>query len=144
MLRPTPITPQPHRLSVQDATTEFEALHSSKAWKLLEDYYVGEVEQSPQDAASTKVEAKIAGPPIVLTSNAWVKLPLESRTELSHDTRLLRFALPTKEHRLGLPVGQHLFLKGKSDEGKMVMRAYTPVGEGLGYVDFVIKASILR
>jgi len=49
-------------------------------------------------------------------------------------------ALPSQQHVLGLPVGQHLFLKGKNgDTGKVVMRAYTPVGDGVGYVDFVIK-----
>ena len=78
------------------------------------------------------------GVPTVL-GRAWVKLPLETRQELSSDTRLFRFALPSKQHRLGLPVGQHLFIKAKSPAGKIVMRAYTPVGEGPGYVDFVIK-----
>jgi len=79
------------------------------------------------------------GVPVVLSGKSWAKLPLESRKELSDDTRLFRFALPTKEHRLGLPVGQHLFIKAKTGAGKVVMRAYTPVGDGPGYVDFVIK-----
>jgi len=39
---------------------------------------------------------------------------------------------------LGLPVGQHLFIRADVD-GKKVMRAYTPLGSGAGYVDFVIK-----
>lgn len=29
--------------------------------------------------------------------------------------------------------------QAKSADGKPVMRAYTPVGDGKGYVDFVIK-----
>jgi len=70
---------------------------------------------------------------------AWVALPLAKRVELSHDTRLFRFALPSEKHRVGLPVGQHLFIKARTAAGKLVMRAYTPVGEGFGYVDFVIK-----
>ena len=35
-------------------------------------------------------------------------------------------------------VGQHIFLKGTVD-GKPVMRAYTPVGYGPYYVEFIIK-----
>ena len=30
----------------QDCTEEFEALHSSKAWKILEEYYIGDLEGS--------------------------------------------------------------------------------------------------
>lgn len=65
-------------------------------------------------------------------------LPLEKRIEISHDTRLFRFSLPSKEHVLGLPVGQHLFIACVVD-GKKVLRAYTPLTSGAGYVDFVIK-----
>lgn len=49
-------------------------------------------------------------------------LPLEKRVELSHDTRLFRFSLPSKEHVLGLPVGQHLFIRADID-GKKVPAA---------------------
>ena len=82
----------------------------------------------PLDAAS----------PITL-KKGFITLPLASRTEISHDTRVFRFSLPTPEHELGLPVGQHLFIKAKSASGESVMRAYTPMGCGKGYVDFVIK-----
>jgi len=75
----------------------------------------------------------------VLQKGKWVKLALESRKEVSHDTRLFRFALPSGEHLLGLPTGQHLFIKALGEDGKSVMRAYTPYGHGPGYVDFVIK-----
>ena len=68
----------------------------------------------------------------------YVTLPLEKRVELTHDTRLFRFSLPTKTHVLGLPVGQHLFISSVI-EGKKVLRAYTPLDSGVGYVDFVIK-----
>ena len=37
-------------------------------------------------------------------------VPLQEKKELSHDTRLFRFKLPSDNHRLGLPVGQHLNL----------------------------------
>ena len=79
-----------------------------------------------------------SGPPRTLDKKKYVTLALEKRVDVSHDTRLFRFALPTKEHVLGLPVGQHMFMSCVID-GKKVMRAYTPLDSGVGYVDFVIK-----
>ena len=79
-----------------------------------------------------------SGPPRTLDKTKYVTLPLEKRIELSADTRLFRFSLPSKEHCLGLPVGQHLFISAVIN-GKKTMRAYTPLGHGMGYVDFVIK-----
>ena len=40
-------------------------------------------------------------------------------------TTVLRFALPTKDHILGLPVGQHIHLSARIN-GSMVVRPYTP------------------
>ena len=37
--------------------------------------------------------------------NVKYALKLIEKIELSHDTRLFRFALPSKEHCLGLPIG---------------------------------------
>jgi len=128
-----------------DCTEEFEALHSSKAWTLLEKYYIGELAGSsptsliPVVAVSDPKPATAADAnPITLEKGKYATLPLEKRVELSHDTRLFRFSLPSKTHILGLPVGQHLFLRADID-GKKVLRAYTPFAVGLGYVDFVIK-----
>jgi len=123
-----------------DCTEEFEALHSSKAWKLLDDYYIGELALDVSDKEnSKKATAADEGPPLALAGGKWVKMPLIEKEELSHDTRRFRFGLQSQEHELGLPIGQHLFIKGKSADGKVVMRAYTPLGCGKGYVDFVIK-----
>ena len=36
---------------------------------------------------------------------------LIEKEEISHNTRRFRFALPTKKHRIGLPIGQHISLK---------------------------------
>lgn len=51
-----------------------------------------------------------------------------------------RFGLPTTEHILGLPIGQHIHLIATINE-ENVIRAYTPVSsdEDRGYVDLVIK-----
>ncbi|XP_061466491.1 NADH-cytochrome b5 reductase 2 isoform X1 [Rhineura floridana] len=71
-----------------------------------------------------------------------IKYPLclIEREEVSHDTRRFRFGLPSSEHILGLPVGQHVYLSAKVG-GNLVIRAYTPVSsdEVKGYVDLIIK-----
>ncbi|XP_019749242.1 NADH-cytochrome b5 reductase 3 [Hippocampus comes] len=67
-------------------------------------------------------------------------LRLIDKQIVSHDTRKFRFALPSREHVLGLPVGQHIYLSAKID-GKLVVRPYTPTSsdDDKGYVDLVIK-----
>jgi nitrate reductase (NAD(P)H) len=122
-----------------DCTEEFEALHSSKAWSLLEKHFIGVLASDPSASPAAPTKSPAESPkPVALNPKQWVSLPLLSNDKLSHDTRLFRFALQSEEHALGLPTGQHLFIKATID-GKPVMRAYTPVGHGLGYVDFVIK-----
>ncbi|KAJ0179447.1 hypothetical protein K1T71_005159 [Dendrolimus kikuchii] len=72
--------------------------------------------------------------------NVKYALPLIEREEISHDTRRFRFGLPSSEHVLGLPIGQHIHLSAKMDDD-LIIRAYTPVSsdEEKGYVDLVIK-----
>lgn len=85
--------------------------------------------------------AKSSGAPrTLLEPNEKYYLPLIEKEEISHDTRRFRFGLPTPEHVLGLPVGQHIHLIASINE-ELVIRAYTPVSsdENLGYVDLVIK-----
>uniref|UniRef100_A0A3Q4AW69 NADH-cytochrome b5 reductase n=1 Tax=Mola mola TaxID=94237 RepID=A0A3Q4AW69_MOLML len=67
-------------------------------------------------------------------------LRLIDKQIVSHDTRKFRFALPSPEHVLGLPIGQHIYLSVKID-GKLVVRPYTPVSsdEDKGFVDLVVK-----
>ncbi|XP_019371268.1 PREDICTED: NADH-cytochrome b5 reductase 3 [Gavialis gangeticus] len=67
-------------------------------------------------------------------------LRLIDKEEVSHDTRRFRFALPTREHILGLPIGQHIYLSTRID-GNLVIRPYTPVSsdDDKGFVDLVVK-----
>ncbi|OQV18334.1 NADH-cytochrome b5 reductase 2 [Hypsibius exemplaris] len=71
---------------------------------------------------------------------AKIALPLIEKKIVSHDTRIFRFGLPTAEHCLGLPIGQHIFLTAKID-GKTVIRPYTPISsdDDLGYTDLLVK-----
>jgi len=72
--------------------------------------------------------------------NAKYALKLIEKIELSHDTRLFRFALPSQEHCLGLPIGQHIYLSARIN-GSLVVRPYTPTtcDEDLGHMDLVVK-----
>jgi cytochrome-b5 reductase len=71
-----------------------------------------------------------------------IKYPLKlvDKEILSHDSRRFRFALPSMNHILGLPIGQHVYLTCKVD-GNLVIRPYTPVSsdDDEGFVDLVVK-----
>ncbi|XP_053600183.1 NADH-cytochrome b5 reductase 2 isoform X2 [Plodia interpunctella] len=85
---------------------------------------------------STKGKKKVA----LVDPNTKYQLPLIEREDISHDTRRFRLGLPSVEHVLGLPIGQHIHLSAKIDDD-LVIRAYTPVSsdDDKGYVDLVIK-----
>jgi len=76
-----------------------------------------------------------------------VKLTLAKRVQLSHNVVRYTFALPSAEHVLGLPIGQHVHLSTMmanprtGGEKKYVSRAYTPVSNDadVGVVELVIK-----
>ncbi|XP_071075195.1 NADH-cytochrome b5 reductase 3 isoform X2 [Dasypus novemcinctus] len=80
--------------------------------------------------------------PAITLESPDVKYPLRliDKEIISHDTRRFRFALPSPEHVLGLPVGQHIYLSARID-GSLVIRPYTPVSsdDDKGFVDLVIK-----
>ncbi|XP_011143110.1 NADH-cytochrome b5 reductase 3 isoform X2 [Harpegnathos saltator] len=85
-------------------------------------------------------EKKKSAPILLVDSVVKYSLPLIQKDIISHDTRRFRFGLPTPNHILGLPIGQHVHLTAKV-EGEVVIRAYTPVSsdDDQGYVDLVIK-----
>lgn len=126
-----------------DATEDFVAIHSVKATKMLEKYYIGDLDTST-------VKKKVAGDDELqdakgnkLALNPRKKTPfkLQNKIVLSRDSFLLDFALPTKEHVLGLPTGKHIFFSAKIND-EMVVRRYTPISSNydVGCVKFVIKA----
>jgi len=67
-------------------------------------------------------------------------LKLAEKITISHDTRLFRFELPSKNHILGLPIGQHVYLSATVN-GQLVVRPYTPVSsdDDLGHMDLLVK-----
>ncbi|CAP36264.1 Protein CBG18935 [Caenorhabditis briggsae] len=76
----------------------------------------------------------------LLDDSVKYSLPLIEKFEISHDTRKFRFGLPSKDHILGLPIGQHVYLSATID-GKLIVRPYTPVSsdEDKGFVDLMVK-----
>ncbi|CAN0183143.1 unnamed protein product [Pylaiella littoralis] len=78
---------------------------------------------------------------VALQPEVYTAFRLQEKEELSHDTRMFRFALQTPKHVLGLPIGQHVSMKFVDADGKTVTRSYTPTSSdlNLGHVDFVIK-----
>ncbi|GAB2271981.1 Nitrate reductase [NADH] 1 [Dionaea muscipula] len=164
-----------------DCTEEFDAIHSAKAQKLLEDYYIGElmpssvISNSSSSSSSSEVEDStvssslhtssvhganinaISDQPAPFSeiamqlqprqSNVALKSPREKipwklieKVSMSHDVRRFRFALPEKDHILGLPVGKHVSVYATID-GKLCVRAYTPTSsfKTVGFVDLVVK-----
>ena len=65
---------------------------------------------------------------------------LAHKENISHDTRLFRFQLPSVKHVLGLPIGQHIYLTAHIND-ELVKRPYTPTtsDDNQGYFDLVIK-----
>ncbi|XP_021859501.2 NADH--cytochrome b5 reductase 1 [Spinacia oleracea] len=76
-----------------------------------------------------------------LDPETFKEFKLVERTELSHNVAKFRFALPTPDSVLGLPIGQHMSCRGKDAKGEDVMKAYTPttLDSDVGYFELVIK-----
>ncbi|RLN62063.1 hypothetical protein BBJ29_008334 [Phytophthora kernoviae] len=128
-----------------DCTDEFESIHSTKAWQMLKKYCIGRCSSTGDDTAASDTASSTANSDetdVALKGATKVPLVLISREVISHDTRIFKFALPAKDLRLGLPVGNHVFLYAKIN-GKTVVRAYTPISsesdEDRGFVSFLIK-----
>jgi len=138
-----------------DSTDEFDAIHSKKAWKMLEEYFIGQLrpdsaegvteigttEETDSEASALSAEIDSSSQKLIaLNPKQRIPFRLVKREVLSSDSLRLRFALQTPQHTLGLPVGQHMYFSAQID-GKLVMRAYTPTSSDfdIGYFDLVIK-----
>ena len=129
----------------EDATEDFVAIHSMKATKMLEDYYIGDLDKSAAPAAEEKKEESDEmtddkGNPLALNPRKKTPFRLQNKIVLSRDSFLLDFALPTPQHVLGLPTGKHMFMSAVIN-GETVLRRYTPISSNydVGCVKFVIK-----
>mmetsp|Transcript_4811 Transcript_4811/g.9506 ORF Transcript_4811/g.9506 Transcript_4811/m.9506 type:complete len:899 (-) Transcript_4811:321-3017(-) len=129
----------------QDSTEDFVAIHSEKATKMLEKFYIGELDKSTAGTEKKPEEDELidekTGRKLALHPKKKVTLKVQEKVKLSHDSFMINFALQSPEHMLGLPTGKHVFLSAKI-KGETVMRRYTPISSNfdLGCIKFVIKA----
>jgi len=84
---------------------------------------------------------------VALCSDEYRKFKLISKTNVTHNSRIFRFALQTNSTILGLPIGKHISLRffdnNKLEDGKPeeVRRPYTPItsDDTKGYFQLLIK-----
>ena len=129
-----------------DCTRQFNTIHSPYARSLLKKYYVGDLREE-EDESERLVETQhpaststMSSPVALVDVTRKVLVALKSRENLSRNTRLLRFSLETDEHRLGLPVGGHIYVSAKVND-MPCSRAYTPTSRAdvKGHFDLVVK-----
>ena len=131
----------------EDSTEDFVAIHSTKATKMLDKFYIGDLDLSSLDDGEEKKEEVAericpkTGRLVALDPKHKQAFVLQEKTVLSRDSFELNFALQSPEHVLGLPTGKHIFLTADVN-GELVMRRYTPITSDydVGHVKFVIKA----
>jgi nitrate reductase (NAD(P)H) len=137
-----------------DCTEEFDAIHSDKAKSLLDAYRIGELVTTSTGynsvhCASSRlshldpIPAAVKPPaPAVALTDPRQKVPcrLMDKKEISRDVRLFRFALPSSDQVLGLPIGKHILVCADID-GKLCKRAYTPTSapDEAGHFDLLVK-----
>ncbi|KAL7093097.1 hypothetical protein ACP275_11G022000 [Erythranthe tilingii] len=80
-------------------------------------------------------------PKVCLDSENFKEFKLVKKTQLSHNVAEFKFALPTSNSVLGLPIGQHISCRGKDSQGEEVVKPYTPttLDSDVGYFELVIK-----
>ncbi|KAJ2824731.1 NADH-cytochrome b5 reductase [Coemansia sp. 'formosensis'] len=88
--------------------------------------------------AKASVASADAGP--VLHSSEYRKFKLVKKIQISPNTARYRFALPSSDVFLGLPIGRHIQLMAMVD-GKEVPRSYTPTStdNDKGFFELVVK-----
>ncbi|THU96327.1 hypothetical protein K435DRAFT_858637 [Dendrothele bispora CBS 962.96] len=133
----------------EDATEDFMAIHSIDAKEKLRQYHIGTLSQTsestrsgPDEAVSHEAPVSENAPTIFLHPKQWKILKLTEVVQSNYNSFTFKFALQHPEQELGLPVGQHVFLRIKGKRtGEMVQRAYTPLPtfDEKGYLTFLIK-----
>ncbi|GJE85169.1 nitrate reductase [Phanerochaete sordida] len=125
----------------EDATEDFMAIHSVDAKQKLAKYHIGTLSGSLSEPAPSTASSDDPTAPF-LDPKVWKSVKLTNIERVNHDSLIYRFDLPHAEQPLGLPVGQHVFVRlRRKDTGEMVQRAYTPVSmqDVKGSIDFLIK-----
>jgi len=79
--------------------------------------------------------------PKFLSMKEWQEMKLVEAFSLTHNVKILRFALPTPEHVAGISIASCVSVGFKNKEGKITGKPYTPIStiDQTGTVDFAIK-----
>ncbi|KAF7797261.1 hypothetical protein EIP86_008454 [Pleurotus ostreatoroseus] len=131
--------------SGDDATDDFVTIHSDDAKRKLAEFHIGTLVGNLAD---------LPAPPMVITTAAnafldpkiWKSVTLSDIQAVTHDSFIYRFSLPLSDGRLGLPVGQHVYVRlRRKDTQELIQRAYTPVSkeDDSGTMDILIKYTFL-
>mmetsp|Transcript_45779 Transcript_45779/g.108547 ORF Transcript_45779/g.108547 Transcript_45779/m.108547 type:complete len:392 (-) Transcript_45779:33-1208(-) len=140
------------RAAGRDVTIGFDRnpRHSENARNMLKRYHVGVLVGSSPTAMSSKLihaSTEGDGEPIALNGGEDpIECPLLSKKQISPNTFDFTFGLPSSQHVLGLPPGQHVRLIAdiKDSNGNIetdVTRSYTPTSpmDQKGTFNLVIK-----
>lgn len=129
----------------EDATDDFMAIHSIDAKMQMRDFHLGKLAEGakisePKEGVEEDPDAPFLHP------KHWKQSMLVSRTKISHDSYMFRFAMGAPYQKIGLPIGQHVYLRVRTksednQEAETIQRAYTPFSgnEQPGFLDILIK-----
>lgn len=124
------------------------AIHSSDAKKQLVDFHIGSLVGAPIPKID---EAEDDESMPFLSQTKWKTVRLVDVKAVSRDSKVYRFSLQQPDQDLGLPIGQHIYVRLRRKtgpkvidgvaEGELVQRAYTPISKRghRGFVDLLIK-----
>lgn len=125
----------------EDATEDFMAIHSIDAKKQMRDFHLGRLEMTTSPGESLDMSTNGC----FLHPKQWKKSKIVSKKMISHDSCVFRFELDRDDQELGLPIGQHVYMRVKttntSGEVETIQRAYTPFSGNTqkGSIDILIK-----
>lgn len=99
-----------------------------------------EYEGLPAHKPSANAAFRPHHPSGVLLPQTYQKFKLEEKTELANGIWRFVFALPSKYAILGLPIGQHIAIRGYVGE-ETITRSYTPISNNrdLGRLECIIR-----
>lgn len=134
----------------EDATEDFMAIHSTDAKAMMARYHLGRLQhgdniKSKVASLSTEEEEPFDADRPFLHPKKWKTARLVEKKFISHDSRIFRFALQHDEQILGLPIGQHVYVRVRTTNAagqvETVQRAYTPYSSNqqTGFIDILIK-----
>ncbi|KAF8137711.1 hypothetical protein EV363DRAFT_1414909 [Boletus edulis] len=123
----------------EDASEDFFAIHSAEGKTKLAQFHIGTLVKSGADVPESSGQTTDG---IFLDRTKWKDVRLSRIVQINHDTYQYRFDLPRGDQPLGLPVGQHVFVRlRRKNTGELVQRAYTPVSQqgAVGFIELLIK-----